>query len=150
MSISFSSADGGLFAANPLRTDRISIKGVNWFGAEGENAAPDGLWERSAAEYLDFAVEHGFNALRLPLAVNHVLSDPPVDRWFTREWAPADEHGAYPSPPLRSLEVVERVVASAKARRAAVGVVRRGGAGRPRVSNVGRHRDPRLTGGEVA
>ena len=87
MSISFSSADGGLFAANPLRTDRISIKGVNWFGAEGQNAAPDGLWERSAAEYLDFAVEH---------------------------------------------------------------VVRRGGAGRPRVSNVGRHRDPRLTGGEVA
>ena len=69
MSISFSSADGGLFAANPLRSDRISIKGVNWFGAEGENAAPDGLWERSAAEYLDFAVEHGFNALRLPLAV---------------------------------------------------------------------------------
>ena len=34
MSISFSSANGGLFAANPLRTDRISIKGVNWFGAE--------------------------------------------------------------------------------------------------------------------
>ena len=94
MSISFSSADGGLFASNPLRTDRISIKGVNWFGAEGMNAAPDGLWERSAAEYLDFAVEHGFNALRLPLAVNHVLSDPSVDRWFTREWAPADEHGA--------------------------------------------------------
>ena len=62
MSISFSSANGGLFAANPLRTDRISIKGVNWFGAEGQNAAPDGLWERSAAEYLDFAVEHGFNA----------------------------------------------------------------------------------------
>ena len=116
MSISFSSADGGLFAANPLRADRISIKGVNWFGAEGENAAPDGLWERSAAEYLDFAVEHGFNALRLPLAVNHVLSDPPVDRWFTREWAPADEHGAYPSPPLRSLEVVERVVTMAAAR----------------------------------
>ena len=51
MSISFSSANGGLFAANPLRTDRISIKGVNWFGAEGQNAAPDGLWERSAAEY---------------------------------------------------------------------------------------------------
>ena len=123
MSISFSSADGGLFAANPLRTDRISIKGVNWFGAEGQNAAPDGLWERSAAEYLDFAVEHGFNALRLPLAVNHVLSDPPA--------APARE-------------------ASAKARRAAVGVVRRGGAGRPLLSNVGRHRDPRLTGGEVA
>ena len=113
MSISFSSANGGLFAANPLRTDRISIKGVNWFGAEGQNAAPDGLWERSAAEYLDFAVEHGFNALRLPLAVNHVLSDPPVDRWFTREWAPADEHGAYLSPPLRSLEVVERVVTMA-------------------------------------
>ena len=96
--------------------DRISIKGVNWFGAEGQNAAPDGLWERSAAEYLDFAVEHGFNALRLPLAVNHVLSDPPVDRWFTREWAPADEHGEYPSPPLRSLEVVERVVAMAASR----------------------------------
>ena len=35
MSISFSSADGGIIAANPLRTDRISIKGVNWFGAEG-------------------------------------------------------------------------------------------------------------------
>ena len=113
MSISFS-ADGGIIATNPLRSDRISIKGVNWFGAEGQNAAPDGLWERSAAEYLDFAVEHGFNALRLPLAVNHVLSDPPVDRWFTREWAPADEHGAYPSPPLRSLEVVERVVTMGK------------------------------------
>ena len=38
MWISFSSADGGIIAANPLRTDRISIKGVNWFGAEGQNA----------------------------------------------------------------------------------------------------------------
>ena len=51
MSISFSSADGAEFAANPLRSDRISIKGVNWFGGGGS--------------YLDFAVEHGFNALRL-------------------------------------------------------------------------------------
>ena len=72
MSISFSSANGGLFAANPLRTDRISIKGVNWFGAEGQNAAPDGLWERSAAEYLD--VRSSRLRRGVCLERNHVLA----------------------------------------------------------------------------
>ena len=58
MSISFSSANGGLFAANPLRTDRISIKGVNWFGAEGQNAAtrPRGSAGRLLDLYYRFLV----------------------------------------------------------------------------------------------
>ena len=100
--IEFSARDGALYASNSLRTDRFDIKGVNWFGAEGKGACPDGLWQRPAVDFLDFARSHGFNALRLPLAADNVLADPTVDKWSVT--ADTSLHG------LRSLQVVERLV----------------------------------------
>ena len=100
--IEFSARDGALYASNSLRTDRFDIKGVNWFGAEGKGACPDGLWQRPAVDFLDFARSHGFNALRLPLAADNVLADPTVDKWSVT--ADTSLRG------LRSLQVVERLV----------------------------------------
>jgi aryl-phospho-beta-D-glucosidase BglC (GH1 family) len=51
---------------------------------------------------LDFAQSHGFNALRMPLAVDNVLGDPEVNKWsLTAD--PALQG-------MRSLQVVERIV----------------------------------------
>jgi aryl-phospho-beta-D-glucosidase BglC (GH1 family) len=94
--------DGGLYARTALRTDAFHIKALNWFGAEGNGACPDGLWQRPASAYLDFAQSHGFNALRMPLAVDNVLGDPEVNKWsLTAD--PALQG-------MRSLQVVERIV----------------------------------------
>lgn len=108
-SIDFRARDGALYAGNALRTDAFRIKGVNWFGAEGAGACPDGLWQRPAVEYLDFVKASGFNALRLPLALDHVLADPVVGKWSLT----ADEglrHG------MTSLQVLGHLVLLAASR----------------------------------
>ena len=106
--ISFRAA-GGIRADSPLRGEEpFAIKGVNWFGAEGEGACPDGLWQRPAAEFLDFVAELEFNAIRLPLAVDNVLDDPLVGKWSLT--ANEQLRG------LRSLALLERVVVMAAAR----------------------------------
>lgn len=100
--ISFAARDGSIFATNALRTDRFSLRGVSWFGAEGTGGCPDGLWQRPASEYVDFAVKHGFNAIRLPLAADTVLTDPEIGKWSltANPWWRG----------LRSLELLERIV----------------------------------------
>ena len=71
----------------------IHLKGVSWFGAEGDGCVPDGLWSRPMAEYLDFVAANGLNAVRVPVAVNHVLNNPPVRANFvTREPALKQAH----------------------------------------------------------
>ena len=54
----FFTAEGGA-----VRMDGapLQLKGVSWFGAEGDSGVPDGLWERSMADYLDFLAELGVN-----------------------------------------------------------------------------------------
>ena len=104
----FAARDGAIYAHNQMRTDRFAIRGASWFGAEGSGACPDGLWQRPAAEFLDFLQANGFNALRLPLAVDNVLSDPEVGKWSLT--ANADWRG------LRSLEVMDHIVELAAAR----------------------------------
>ena len=46
--------------------NRITIQGVNWFGAETETRVVHGLWARSMTDMLDQMKSLGFNAVRLP------------------------------------------------------------------------------------
>ena len=132
-SINFYSRGGALFASNSLRTDEFRIKGLNWvragrppflpcsafarrscvphlaqFGAEGKGACVDGLWQRPVSAYLDVAKSLGFNALRLPVAVDNVNSDPLLDKWSLT--ADPELRG------LRSLDVLETVISQAAQR----------------------------------
>lgn len=75
MSLPVFTAEGGR-----VRMDGspLHLKGVSWFGTEGEGLAPDGLWVRPMGEYLDYLLELGVNAVRVPLAVDSVLANPPL------------------------------------------------------------------------
>ena len=42
--------------------------GVNWFGFETETKVVHGIWSFSLTGFLDFLVEHSFNAIRIPFA----------------------------------------------------------------------------------
>lgn len=90
LGIELAARDGRLVASSALRgAEPFHIKGASWFGAEGDSACPDGLWQRPATEYLDELRRMRFNALRLPLAVDNVLSDPAVPKWSltaNQEW----------------------------------------------------------------
>jgi hypothetical protein len=44
------------------------IKAVNWFGMEGTNYVPHGLWERPYRDMIDQMQGMGFNALRIPFS----------------------------------------------------------------------------------
>jgi endoglucanase len=46
--------------------NRITIKGVNWFGFETETRVVHGLWIRSMTDMLDQMKSLGFNAVRIP------------------------------------------------------------------------------------
>ncbi|TDH66018.1 uncharacterized protein CCR75_007522 [Bremia lactucae] len=74
--IDFRSVDGHLTANN----ESFQIKGINWFGAESIELVVQGLWPSatSIGDALDLFVTHGFNALRLPLAMDSVMNDPIV------------------------------------------------------------------------
>ena len=53
----------------------FELKGVNWFGAEGPEQAPNGLWLHSLEWYLDFIAGAGFNAIRVPFALDNVRAN---------------------------------------------------------------------------
>ena len=94
----FTAAGGKLFmAAEPLQ-----LKGASWFGAEGVGRVPDGLWVHDASFYISFLARHGFNALRLPFALDNVASDNGPD--FNMVKAEPSWRG------LHYLAVLERVV----------------------------------------
>eukprot|EP00966_Prymnesium_polylepis_P015288 353602-Prymnesium_polylepis.4 len=59
-----------------LNGKKLHLKGLSWFGFEGDNAVVDGLWQHSVDSYLDVLVANQFNALRVPLALNNVLNNP--------------------------------------------------------------------------
>ncbi len=44
----------------------VQLTGVNWFGAEGTNGAPDGLWTRNYKDMIDQMAAQGFNTIRIP------------------------------------------------------------------------------------
>ncbi|WP_434381407.1 glycoside hydrolase family 5 protein [Melittangium boletus] len=88
----------------------VRLTGLNWFGFEGPSRVPYGLDRRALGGLLDQVKAQGFNMLRLPYS-NDVLRE-----------------GVYPdtsnvsatlNPELRgltSLQVLDRIVAAAKAR----------------------------------
>ena len=67
----FTAANGRVFMANaPLQ-----LKGASWFGLEGVGKVPDGLWVHNTSYYLHFLAAHGFNAIRLPFALDNIQSN---------------------------------------------------------------------------
>ncbi|UPY36285.1 Calx-beta domain-containing protein [Sediminicoccus sp. KRV36] len=46
----------------------VQIAGVNWFGFEGDNMSPNGLWTRGYKEMMQQMAEEGFNTIRLPFS----------------------------------------------------------------------------------
>ncbi|KAF4324492.1 hypothetical protein BBO99_00000178 [Phytophthora kernoviae] len=59
----------------------VDIKGINWFGMETGTAIPLGLWDNAdngttAYQIASFLSDNKFNAIRLPLCVNWILTNP--------------------------------------------------------------------------
>lgn len=46
----------------------VQISGVNWFGFEGTNMNPNGLWTRNYQDMMHQMVNEGFNTIRLPFS----------------------------------------------------------------------------------
>lgn len=44
----------------------VQLSSVNWFGAEGTNLVPHGLWTRNYTNMIDQMAAEGFNTIRLP------------------------------------------------------------------------------------
>ena len=58
--------------------ERLVIRGVSWFGFEGAGAMVDGLWVQPMAFFVRFVAAQGFNALRIPLAADHIAKNPKI------------------------------------------------------------------------
>ena len=100
-------ARGGYLQMNGKR---VYVKGISWFGFEGDSAVVDGLWKRPVEAYIDFLANdpRGFNALRLPLAYNNIVRNPTP---------PAEMLSAEPDAlGLSHLQILELVVQAAARR----------------------------------
>ncbi|KAJ0411819.1 hypothetical protein ATCC90586_002972 [Pythium insidiosum] len=77
----YQSKNGKLFAVAKNGTEvPIKIKGINWFGMEGPEGIPLGLWENSnngttAYSIATFLASNRYNAVRLPLMVQWILDN---------------------------------------------------------------------------
>ncbi len=81
----------------------VSLHGVNWFGLETETFAPHGLWARNWRSMMDEMRDLGFNAVRLPLSGELVLSDGGTPSGIDYGLNP-DLHG------LDGLQILDRIV----------------------------------------
>ena len=88
--------------------DPLRLKGLSWFGAEGVGRVPDGLWLHDIDFYLQFISSHGFNAIRLPFALDNVLNNAVVS-WDMVKAAPQLRG-------LGTLDVLEVVIDAAAER----------------------------------
>ena len=68
-------ADGGTLRCNG---HEFYIKGLNWFGPEGRERVPFGLWERPMRELLGFVAEHEFNTIRLFFSMQNLNENKPT------------------------------------------------------------------------
>lgn len=48
--------------------NNVRLKSVNWFGGEGTNYIPNGLWQVSYQSLLDDIASMGFNTIRMPIS----------------------------------------------------------------------------------
>jgi len=54
----------------------VRLKSINWFGGEGPNFCPNGIWLRGYKSVLDQIKGLGFNCVRLPLADDILTATP--------------------------------------------------------------------------
>lgn len=57
-----------------LGEQHVRLKGTSWFGFETPDACVHGLWAHTIEWYLDWLVQHRFNALRLPFSMQLALN----------------------------------------------------------------------------
>ena len=79
------------------------IKAVNWFGMEGTNYVPHGLWERPYRDMIDQMQGMGFNTLRIPFSganANADLTPQGIDPNDNPEFASA-----------KAIEVLDAIIA---------------------------------------
>lgn len=93
----FTAASGQLYMAGK----QLQLKGVSWFGAEGVGMVPDGLWAHNASYYFQFLTKNGFNAVRIPFALDNVVANRQPDAKMLRS-APELQG-------LRYLDILERI-----------------------------------------
>ena len=91
-----------------MRGRAVQLKGASWFGMDGTGRVPDGLWVHDVDWYVDFLARRGFNALRLPFALDNVFANEAADDDMVTG-APALRGVAY-------LDVLEHVVDAAARR----------------------------------
>lgn len=78
----YQSKNGRIMAVSANGTEvPVDIKGINWFGMETGTAIPLGLWDNAdngttAYQIAAFLADNKFNAVRLPLCVNWILTNP--------------------------------------------------------------------------
>ncbi len=84
----------------------VQIAGVNWFGFEGENMSPNGLWTRGYKEMMQQMVELDFNAIRLPFSSEMLHS--------TREARGIDYSQNADLRGLTPLQVMDKILAYAE------------------------------------
>jgi endoglucanase len=63
--------DGGLYFGE----EEVSLRGINWYGAETHNRVVEGLWSHPISFYLDVLAREGFNAMRIPVTEDMILRD---------------------------------------------------------------------------
>ncbi|EQC29881.1 hypothetical protein SDRG_12425 [Saprolegnia diclina VS20] len=78
------SKNNGIYVEHGGTSQRVSIKGINWFGAETAAAIPMGLWDNgvngtTVLAITSFLAEHKFNSVRIPLCVEHLLRNTAPD-----------------------------------------------------------------------
>lgn len=75
------SKNGKIYAVSKNGTEvPISIKGTNWFGMEGSQSIPFGLWDNSnngtsAYQIALFLAQNKFNAVRFPICIQSLLNN---------------------------------------------------------------------------
>ncbi|RLN02675.1 hypothetical protein BBJ28_00021905 [Nothophytophthora sp. Chile5] len=77
----YQSKNGHIYAVSSNGTEvAVDMKGINWFGMETGTAIPLGLWDNAengttAYQIASFLATNKFNAVRLPLCVNWILTN---------------------------------------------------------------------------
>jgi len=79
----------------------VRLRSINWFGAEGTNFTPDGIWGRGYQSILNQIQALGFNCIRLPFA-DDILTQTPLSIDYVVN---ADLVG------LNSLQVLDKIIA---------------------------------------
>ncbi|KAF0694296.1 hypothetical protein As57867_014769, partial [Aphanomyces stellatus] len=81
----YQSKKGKIWAVSRNGTEvPVAIKGVNWFGMETGMQAPFGLWDNdqngtTVYAIADFLSANKFNSVRLPLCVQNILDNKPLE-----------------------------------------------------------------------